>query len=76
MTPEHGQQVLAIYQAGIDGGNATFETEAPVWDRFDAARLRRAESPTDPPTPESSSTPSTWIPQRTGAASEGSCLMG
>jgi L-amino acid N-acyltransferase YncA len=39
MTPEHGQQVLAIYQAGIDGGNATFETEAPVWDRFDAARL-------------------------------------
>ncbi|MET0521413.1 MAG: N-acetyltransferase family protein [Jiangellaceae bacterium] len=31
--------VLAIYQAGIDGGNATFEHTAPTWDAFDAGRL-------------------------------------
>jgi phosphinothricin acetyltransferase len=31
--------VLAIYQAGIDEGNATFETHAPTWTEFDAARL-------------------------------------
>jgi L-amino acid N-acyltransferase YncA len=31
-------QVLAIYQAGLDGGEASFETTAPTWDRFDATR--------------------------------------
>jgi L-amino acid N-acyltransferase YncA len=31
--------VLAIYQAGLDTGQASFETEAPAWDVFDAARL-------------------------------------
>ena len=31
--------VLRIYQAGIDSGNASFETTAPVWDAFDAGRL-------------------------------------
>ncbi len=36
---EHADQVLAIYQAGIDEGNATFETTAPAWDAFDAAKL-------------------------------------
>nr|WP_095871882.1 GNAT family N-acetyltransferase [Streptomyces sp. TLI_235] len=39
MTDEHADQVLAIYQAGIDEGNATFETAAPTWQAFDAARL-------------------------------------
>ncbi|MCH0542303.1 N-acetyltransferase [Streptomyces sp. MUM 203J] len=39
MTAEHAEQVLAIYQAGIDGGDATFETAAPDWSAFDAARL-------------------------------------
>jgi phosphinothricin acetyltransferase len=39
MTAEHAQQVLAIYQAGIDEGNATFETRAPGWAEFSAARL-------------------------------------
>jgi L-amino acid N-acyltransferase YncA len=39
MTPAHAGQVLAIYQAGIDGGDATFETTAPSWAQFDAARL-------------------------------------
>ncbi|MCX4851379.1 GNAT family N-acetyltransferase [Streptomyces sp. NBC_00893] len=39
LAPEHAGQVLAIYQAGIDEGNATFETVAPAWEAFDAAKL-------------------------------------
>ncbi|MDH6703399.1 L-amino acid N-acyltransferase YncA [Kitasatospora sp. MAA19] len=39
MVPEHADQVLAIYQLGIDEGNATFETTAPTWAAFDAAKL-------------------------------------
>ncbi|MFC8716644.1 GNAT family N-acetyltransferase [Kitasatospora sp. NPDC057198] len=39
MRPEHAEQVLAIYRAGIEEGNATFETETPDWAAFDAARL-------------------------------------
>ncbi len=39
MTDEHAPQVLAIYQAGIDEGDATFETAAPGWAEFTAARL-------------------------------------
>ncbi|MEV6400387.1 N-acetyltransferase family protein [Streptomyces sp. NPDC051907] len=38
MRPEHAEQVLAIYQLGIDEGNATFETTAPTWEAFDAAK--------------------------------------
>ncbi|ALO97775.1 phosphinothricin acetyltransferase [Streptomyces hygroscopicus subsp. limoneus] len=36
---EHAGQVLAIYQLGIDEGNATFETTAPSWETFDVAKL-------------------------------------
>jgi L-amino acid N-acyltransferase YncA len=32
-------RVLAIYQAGLDAGNASFETQAPSWESFDAAKL-------------------------------------
>ncbi|AZM92265.1 GNAT family N-acetyltransferase [Streptomyces sp. W1SF4] len=39
MLPEHAEQVLGIYQAGIDEGNATFETQAPEWAAFDKAKL-------------------------------------
>ncbi len=39
MTDAHAAAVLAIYQAGIDEGNATFETSAPGWEAFTAARL-------------------------------------
>ncbi len=39
MTGVHAAAVLAIYQAGIDEGNATFETSAPGWPAFTAARL-------------------------------------
>ena len=36
MTPEHADDVLRIYQAGIDSGDATFEPAAPSWPEFDA----------------------------------------
>ena len=36
---EHAPDVLAIYRAGIDEVNATFETQSPGWDEFSAARL-------------------------------------
>ena len=39
MRAEHADAVLAIYQAGIDEGDATFETSAPTWEEFDSARL-------------------------------------
>ena len=31
--------VLAVYQAGLDAGDASFETEAPSWEAFDAIKL-------------------------------------
>ncbi|WNM36583.1 GNAT family N-acetyltransferase [Streptomyces sp. Li-HN-5-11] len=39
MQPEHAAAVLEIYQLGIDEQNATFETAAPTWEAFDAAKL-------------------------------------
>lgn len=39
MSEAHAEEVLAIYQAGIDEGNATFETTAPTWQAFDAGKL-------------------------------------
>lgn len=39
MAPGDASQVLAIYQAGLDGGQASFETQAPGWEQFSAARL-------------------------------------
>jgi phosphinothricin acetyltransferase len=38
MTDADSAAVLAIYQAGIDEGNATFETQAPDWSTFTAAK--------------------------------------
>jgi phosphinothricin acetyltransferase len=32
-------RVLAIYQEGLDSGNASFEAAAPAWPVFDATRL-------------------------------------
>jgi L-amino acid N-acyltransferase YncA len=39
MREEHAEAVLAIYQAGVDEGNATFETSAPSWPEFTAIRI-------------------------------------
>ena len=39
MTAADAAQVLAIYQAGLDGGEASFETRAPTWEAFDAKLL-------------------------------------
>ncbi|MET9956257.1 N-acetyltransferase family protein [Streptomyces sp. NPDC006339] len=39
LTTEHADEVVAIYQTGIDEGNATFETTAPTWEQFDAAKM-------------------------------------
>ncbi|WP_449061213.1 N-acetyltransferase family protein [Planomonospora algeriensis] len=33
------EQVLAVYQAGLDGGQASFETTAPSWQDFTAGKL-------------------------------------
>jgi SAM-dependent methyltransferase len=41
MRADDAEQVLAIHQAGLDGGDASFETTAPTWDAFDAAKLPR-----------------------------------
>ena len=39
MTPADADAVLAIYQAGLDGGDASFETTAPTWEVFDRGKL-------------------------------------
>lgn len=37
--PEHWPQAEGIYAAGIATGHATFESEPPSWEAFDASRL-------------------------------------
>ncbi|WP_219471129.1 GNAT family N-acetyltransferase [Nonomuraea rhizosphaerae] len=39
MREEDSAQVLAVYQAGLDTGQASFETTAPSWEDFTASRL-------------------------------------
>ena len=39
LRPEDWPAVRAIYQEGIATGDATFESEPPDWERFDAERL-------------------------------------
>ena len=38
MTPRDWPAVAEIYRQGIESGNATFETEVPDWESWDAAR--------------------------------------
>ena len=40
MTPADAAAVLAIYAAGIATGDATFQTEVPGWEEWDAAHLK------------------------------------
>lgn len=42
MKAEDWQQVRAIYLEGILTGHATFETNAPSWEKWDADHLRKA----------------------------------
>jgi L-amino acid N-acyltransferase YncA len=37
--PEHWEEVRAIYSEGIATGQATFETDTPNWDSWNAGRL-------------------------------------
>ncbi|HEX3785618.1 MAG TPA: GNAT family N-acetyltransferase [Pseudonocardiaceae bacterium] len=39
MIDRHADDILAIYQAGLDTGNASFEVRAPSWARWDAGHL-------------------------------------
>jgi phosphinothricin acetyltransferase len=39
LTDAHADAVLKIYQAGIDSGDATFETETPAWEKFRAGHI-------------------------------------
>jgi phosphinothricin acetyltransferase len=39
LTESHWEQVRAIYQEGMATGLATFETELPSWERWDAGHL-------------------------------------
>ncbi|MEO3813978.1 GNAT family N-acetyltransferase [Sphaerisporangium sp. B11E5] len=39
MRDTDADQVLHVYQLGLDTGHASFETTAPAWDKFSAARL-------------------------------------
>jgi L-amino acid N-acyltransferase YncA/2-polyprenyl-3-methyl-5-hydroxy-6-metoxy-1,4-benzoquinol methylase len=39
MTADHAPEVLAIYQAGLDTGDASFQTTAPAWQAWDADHL-------------------------------------
>lgn len=41
MQESDADEVLAIYQAGLDTGQASFETIAPTWEQFTAAKLPR-----------------------------------
>ena len=40
MLPGHWPGVRAVYLEGVASGDATFETEAPDWERWDASHLR------------------------------------
>src|SRR5215208_1794470 len=40
MLPGHWPAVRAVYLEGVASGDATFETEAPGWERWDASHLR------------------------------------
>ena len=39
MQPGHWDEVRAVYLEGLATGDATFETDAPLWERWDATHL-------------------------------------
>lgn len=40
MVAEHWPAVREIYREGIEAGNATFETEVPEWEKWDASHRK------------------------------------
>lgn len=40
LLPEHWPQVKAIYESGIATGNATFETTAPEWEKWNTGHIQ------------------------------------
>jgi L-amino acid N-acyltransferase YncA len=40
MLPGHWPEVRSVYVEGLATGDATFETDAPEWERWDASHLR------------------------------------
>jgi phosphinothricin acetyltransferase len=40
LRPSDWEQVRSVYLEGISSRNATFETDAPTWEKWDAAHLR------------------------------------
>ena len=42
MRPDDWPHVEQIYREGIDAGNATFESDPPTWEAFDAGKVRDA----------------------------------
>ena len=40
MQPHHWNDVSKIYRAGIETGHATFQTDAPSWEEWDAAHIK------------------------------------
>jgi L-amino acid N-acyltransferase YncA len=40
MLPRHWREVRAIYLEGLATGDASFETEAPEWERWEATHVR------------------------------------
>ncbi len=42
LNKKDGSRVLEIYKMGLDTRNATFETEVPVWNKWDAKHLQHS----------------------------------
>ncbi|MFB4300269.1 GNAT family N-acetyltransferase [Actinomadura sp. NTSP31] len=61
MERHDADQVLTIYQHGLDTGNASFETTAPTWQEFDAAKLDRHRFVATDPAADASSNVLGWI---------------
>ena len=40
MLPEHWPSIREIYRQGIETGNATFETQLPDWQKWDAGHRK------------------------------------
>jgi len=42
MKASHYEEVSAIFQHGIESGNATYETQSPSWEEWDEGHLTQA----------------------------------